>query len=348
MQERKRIEWIDVAKGIAMICVILVHVEEHFMPPGTLVSTKIPIYTFHMPLFFFVSGYLFTMKDSFGEFLKNKCRRILIPYVCLGILQALFQGFWQGRNPFGEPWFQSGVFWGNLWGLLIQKRMWTFWFIACLFWLNLLFYVIVRYVKKEKVRALVVILITAAGICYYRLGGNSLLWNVDVCLTALLFFYVGFWCKNTDFINLHILSVKHKWGVFAGFVLLDVVAAFVNYNLSGQFLEFFNRMYGIAPLTYLGAFAGVFAVIILADACHGFGPLQYIGANSMLFYAWHQTMLLPLTEVLFQKMNLFQGDWLSVGAYYGRLVLATVIICAVSAILNEIIVRMKLGFIVGK
>ena len=33
----KRIDWVDVAKGITMICVILVHVEEAFMP-GTLVS----------------------------------------------------------------------------------------------------------------------------------------------------------------------------------------------------------------------------------------------------------------------------------------------------------------------
>ena len=57
---KKRIDWVDVAKGIAMILVIVVHAEEHFIP-GTLVSTKIPIYTFHMPLFFFVSGYLFSM-----------------------------------------------------------------------------------------------------------------------------------------------------------------------------------------------------------------------------------------------------------------------------------------------
>lgn len=348
MSEKKRIEWIDVAKGIAMICVILVHVEEHFMPPGTLVSTKIPIYTFHMPLFFFMSGYLFSMKNSFGEFLKNKCRRILIPYICLGILLSLFHAFWQGRNPFGDPWFQPGVFWGSLWGLLVQNRMWTFWFIACLFWLNLLFYVIVRYVKNEKIRAAIVIIIAAAGIIYYKMGGASLFWNVDVCLTALPFFYAGFWCRQTDFINRNILSVKYKWGMFAGFVLLDAVCTFVNFKLTGQFLEFFNKMYGIAPFTYIGAFAGIFAVIILADVCRGFAPFKYIGANSMLFYAWHQTMLLPLIQVLFEKLSLFQGDWLSAGEYYGRLLTATIIICIVSAILNEVICRVKLGFIVGK
>ena len=41
----------------------------------------------------------------------------------------------------------------------------------------------------------------------------------------------------------------------------------------------------------------------------------------MIFYAWHQTMLLPVIEVLFQKMNLFQSDWILGGEYYARLLL---------------------------
>ena len=348
MSEKKRIDWVDVAKGIAMICVILVHVEEHFMPAGTLVSTKIPIYTFHMPLFFFMSGYLFSMKNSFGEFLKNKCRRILIPYVCLGVILALFDTYWNGRNPFGDPWFSADAFTGRLMALLTQERYWTLWFIACLFWLNILFYVIVRLVKNEKVRAIVVVIIAVVGLVYYKMGGGALPWNVDVCLTALPFFYVGYVCRKTDFVNQKILAKKLKWALCAGFIVIDAVCTVLNLNISGEFLEFYNNLYGIAPLTYIGAFAGIFAVIILADACRGFAPLKYIGANSMLFYAWHQTMMLPLIQEGLNKAGLFASDWLTTGQYYGRLVLVTVVICVASAILNEIICRVKLGFVVGK
>lgn len=343
---KKRIDWVDVAKGIAMILVILVHVEEHFMP-GVLVSTKIPIYTFHMPLFFFMSGYLFSAKKSFGEFLKKKCRRILVPYVCLGVLLALFDAFWQGRNPFGRSWFRPEIFKWNLWGLLYQNRLWTLWFIACLFWLNIIFYIIVRFVKNEKIRAAIVVLMAAAGIIYYKMGGGSLYWNVDACLTAMPFFYAGYLCRKTDFINQKILASKWKWGFLAAFVALDVVCTVVNYKLTGQFLEFYGRQYGIAILTYIGAFAGTFAVIILSDACRGFKPLKYIGENTMIFYAWHQTMLLPLIDAFFQEKHLFRG-FLSSGQYYGRLLLATVLCCVISAILNEIICRVKLGFMVGK
>ena len=47
-----RILWIDAAKGIGLLCVILGHLGVPYL--STLV------YTFHMPLFFFLSGIVFS------------------------------------------------------------------------------------------------------------------------------------------------------------------------------------------------------------------------------------------------------------------------------------------------
>ena len=52
----KRISWIDMAKGYGTILVIFAHI--HY---GGL---RTWIYTFHMPLFFFLSGYVF--KESYA------------------------------------------------------------------------------------------------------------------------------------------------------------------------------------------------------------------------------------------------------------------------------------------
>ncbi len=347
MSERKRIDWVDVAKGIGMILVIISHTEEHFMP-GTLVSLKIPIYTFHMPLFFFVSGFLFSMKSGFGEFLKSKCKRILVPYFCLGTILVLFDTYWQGRNPYGNPWFVKERFLNSMLNLLYQNRLWTLWFIACLFWLNIFFYILVRFVKSEKIRALIVIAFAVAGLYYYKMGGGGIFWNIDVCMTTMPFFYAGYVCRKTDFIDSRILKNKWKWLLCVGFIALDAVCAIVNFKTTGQFLELWGNQYGNPVLTYICAFSGIFAVIILADACHGFAPLRYIGENTMLFYAWHQTMLLPLVQELYLKLNWFRDPWLSTVPYYGRILLSTLIICVSMAILNEIICRLKLGFIVGK
>lgn len=347
MNEKKRIDWIDVAKGIGMLLVIISHVEEHFV--GTPMAVlKGPIYTFHMPLFFFVSGYLFSTKKSFREFFKNKCKRILVPYFCLGTILVLFDIYWQGKNPFGNPWFKMDKFLGGMLRLIYQCRFWTLWFIACLFFLNIFFYVIVRYGKTEKVRAASVLLLAIAGLTYYKIGGGGLFWNIDVCLTAMPFFYIGYLCRKTDFVDAKILKNRFKWLLFIGFIAVDMVCYIVNLTMTGQFLEFWGNLYGFAPLTYLGAFAGIFAVIILADACHGFVPLRYLGENTMLFYAWHQTMLIPIIQKFYIEHDMFQAVWLSPGLYYGRIILSTLIICVVLAVVNEVICRLKLGFMVGK
>lgn len=47
------------------------------------------IYLFHMPLFFSISGYLFIdscTKKKISTILKNKFKRLIIPYLIIGIL----------------------------------------------------------------------------------------------------------------------------------------------------------------------------------------------------------------------------------------------------------------------
>lgn len=344
MNAKKRIDWVDVAKGIGMICVILSHVEEeNFSNP----YLKMPLYTFHMPLFFFLSGYLFSMKSSFKEFLVKKCQRILVPYFTLGGILILFDIYWHGRNPFHESWFNKKYAMSDLMQFLTQKRYLTLWFIACLFWLSILFYVLVRFVEKEVVRAVIVIVLTIAAMFYYRFGGTSLYWNIDVCFTALPFFYVGFLCRKTDIINKVLLESNRKILWFIGFVAIDVLCAIGNQMLTGEFLEMFWNHYAFPPFTYLGAFAGIFAVILLANVCNCF-PLRYIGANTMLFYAWHQTMMIPLVTEFYKKMDLFQSHFFPLWVRFVRVGITTVLICLVLGIVNELLCRLKLGFLMGK
>ena len=73
-----RINWIDMAKGYGILGVIIGHIST----PGITVW----IYTFHIPLFFFMSGFLFNTNYSLVVFLNRKIKALLIPYFCLAIL----------------------------------------------------------------------------------------------------------------------------------------------------------------------------------------------------------------------------------------------------------------------
>lgn len=74
---RTRLAWIDALKGIGIVCVVLGHV---------VLPISRYIYWFHMPLFFFVSGYLYRPGAGWRDFIDKRVRRLIIPYLCFLVL----------------------------------------------------------------------------------------------------------------------------------------------------------------------------------------------------------------------------------------------------------------------
>ena len=75
----KKMNWIDVAKGICIICIILGHM-------GNNLAVKI-VYAFHIPVFFILSGYTMKREKLDNQYIKKKFSRLMIPYftTCLFI-----------------------------------------------------------------------------------------------------------------------------------------------------------------------------------------------------------------------------------------------------------------------
>ena len=67
-----RLYWVDVARGLAMLCVIIGHMVGYE-------NLDILIFSFHMPLFFLIAGY-FQKKEKVIVFAKKKTRSLLVPY----------------------------------------------------------------------------------------------------------------------------------------------------------------------------------------------------------------------------------------------------------------------------
>lgn len=75
---KQRICYIDIAKGFAMLCIIAGHFG--------IVSAGRFVFTFHVPLFFLLSGYFLSTKVSFLPFMKQKARQLLVPYYVTGVV----------------------------------------------------------------------------------------------------------------------------------------------------------------------------------------------------------------------------------------------------------------------
>ena len=73
----KRLDYIDKLRGFAIILVVLGHLYLPNTKEGNLHPMAEMIYSFHMPLFFFISGYLCEVthkidKIGYLNFLKKK------------------------------------------------------------------------------------------------------------------------------------------------------------------------------------------------------------------------------------------------------------------------------------
>ena len=73
----KRIEYLDIAKGIGILLVVLGHNDFEVIS----VFIQRLIYSFHMPLFFFLSGYFLNTAVPFFVFLKKRFHSLLKPYL---------------------------------------------------------------------------------------------------------------------------------------------------------------------------------------------------------------------------------------------------------------------------
>lgn len=79
---KNRLHWIDSSRGLGMICVYIYHTG--YNTPYHQVFDY-----FLIPIFFFVSGYLFNESRNIEDGLKRIYRRLFIPYVILGFLTGL-------------------------------------------------------------------------------------------------------------------------------------------------------------------------------------------------------------------------------------------------------------------
>jgi len=180
-----RLPWIDVFKGIGILAVVLGHCS-----PDSLAKY---IYWFHMPLFFFISGYLYQPITS-KDFLKKKTLRLLVPYavflVLLGLPKVVLL---LKQEPEAGPGGAAQLIGSFLYGgKEIGGIYATFWFITCLFFTQQLFHVLyLRTFSKKWLFYFSLILLYGLAILNNGHYTLSFPWNINVAALAIIYFYFG-------------------------------------------------------------------------------------------------------------------------------------------------------------
>jgi len=290
----KRLEWIDTCKGLGIFLVVFGHVFQ-----GHDANTF--IYSFHMPLFFFISGFLFKVKEnSFKPFFKKKFRTIIIPYLSFAIISYLYWVFLERHFrqhdlmiSIYEP--LVGIFYGNGNNNWMQPNI-PLWFLTCLFAIEMIYYLIIKTVKRKFFIPLVVLLCIALSVVNGFYFTYYLPLGLEAALGSLVFFGAGHFLKsNVSFLNVMNLENKFKLTICCLiFLLLNILLAFYN-GLVDVRQSVFQNFY----IYYIAAFCGLLSIVMLAKLINPNRVLSYFGTNSLTILCIHE----PIKRIVIKTLS---------------------------------------------
>lgn len=186
--QKQRLLWLDIAKGIAILLIIMGHTVT-----GT---TQRLIYSFHVPLFLVLAGYTFSLKEeTFLASLKKDFKRLIVPVLVVCILRLLIDTL---LNPAGFSYYLKStglkLLWANACDFSSFPGIGKTWFLIDLFFAKQLYRVIRKYITQY--RPVFICMLDFIGIF---IGERAWLpYSMDLVLVSLLFLEVGSILRDLD------------------------------------------------------------------------------------------------------------------------------------------------------
>lgn len=288
----KRVDYIDVLKGIGILLVIIGH---HLLEVNPIIAW---INSFHMPMFFFVSGYLWKNKQSTIELVKNKAKSLLYPYFTLSAIVMVFHFFW-----YNIIFTKSVPETTTLKVLVLTISTFgyhAFWFIPCLFLSCLLFF----FFSKTRSRKIMFIGLVIAIVLIHTFYGEQIKLFVPYiykyifrAIVATSFVFLGNEFKNID----DIMSKSRQNLVWcASFIV----------SLFGIILMIVNKDYAVTNLSVanidnivLFYITSISNTLFIYYTCKNIQvPFKkfftYMGRNSILILAFHMDISIEIAWML--------------------------------------------------
>ncbi|UFK68879.1 acyltransferase family protein [Limosilactobacillus reuteri] len=277
MTTKVRDKSLDIIRG-SILLVVLGHIS------GIPFELKKYIYSFHIPLFFFVSGYLFNFAKyryfSYKEFIKYKAKKYILPYFRMGLICLLLFGivyplFAEGFSK--QYMLQSTKY---VLGLLYSRggpnyMAWSspLWFLTALFIAEIIFFVVLKF--NFKYPLIVFGILAILSYIYSITIKIPLPWNIDVAMFAVLFMYLGF--------------ITHKYNLTKHInlpVFLLLIVIFVLSVAYNNEIDMNLRNYGNGFLTIISGTIGTVICLQIARLLKENKILEFYGKNTLFIMGY--------------------------------------------------------------
>ena len=299
---KKRLNYIDIAKCIAIICIVLGHTVGY---STHLVPLRNFLYSFHVALFFMISGFLFKVDKKPFEFIKNKFIRIMIPYFIWGLLFLIpYMLFSNGiKNTLNINAISDikalllNLLYGNGndWHL---KQNSALWFLPALFTMEVIYYFIIKLINKHpKLDLIALPVILLVNIITSTKLTIIFPWGLNTTLNISVYFFIGY------LINKYKILEKLK----PIYIPIFIIIGYLGFIFNTQKITYMNYGYGII---YLALISGLFfsvTILLISKVINKNKVLEYIGMNTMGILIFHKIVLKQGNAVLEKKFSRLAG-----------------------------------------
>ena len=296
-QPRERLDWIDAAKGIGIIAVVVGHI-------WTRGALRDAVYAFHMPLFFLASGYLFKPQPSLPLARKLLATQGLAYLLWLALLVGLdiaIEGM-RGLQPIFHAWP------GDLWriafgGSELRGPFTVFWFVPCLLAARILYNVIGVRFPRALSGAWVGLMAVSLAIAYAAGAATDVsplgLLTVPMAMVLL---WVGWVWRGVEW---------RPW-MWAALLPVAIISLYLAPPLNMKAGD-----YGWPVLSIAGAISISFLIFRTARwPVLGSGPMRLVGAASLTIMYLHVPVVHYLTPHMGKAALLGVALLLPLGVHY--------------------------------
>lgn len=281
MYKQNRLKFIDIAKGLAILCVVLGHVLAYDIYGFKYVWNNSPllkfIYSFHMPLFFLLSGLVYSSPtEGIYKDMYKRCRTLIFPFIIVGALYSI-------------------VINNNLSFILSEYKS-GYWYLLVLFYCYMFNYLLINKIDNKKLKLIFfiqVFIILFLWKLLFNISHNIPLYIQNILSINLLILYYPYFLIGS------IIKRFSLYNVFFNKSYIFLTAVFIwifNSNLLGLYYPYTN---------YIVTFS---ITIVVMNICYkitdskmiGYKTLELLGLNSIYIYVFHyfalQLMKMPFFE----------------------------------------------------
>lgn len=339
--EKARVVWIDNLKGLAIILVILGHCGVPFIINKYILA-------FHMPLFFIISGMLYKKSKynsySFKDFFIKKFRQLIIPYLWFSAF-TLIISFLLKLIVFKKVINLTFPILSVLTCLNIRNNDMielVLWFLPCIFIVELLFFLIMKNKVLDKYLNILLFIFSIAGFAESKLLGHVIPFTIDIAITAVVYYGIGFVMK--DKISKYAEKIKGKYVISILVMICMIILLMISTKMNTSAVYMYANQYGNYIWAYLGAISGSILLFTTAINLPDSRLINFLGRNTLLIFAVHLKIVFFTNKGMRIIINRLGGGLAA------ETIASLINMCIIIAILIPIInlVNNYMPFLLGK